>query len=456
MGGPSAKRWKVYDGSIPRFRCCDACYNDIVLATAFAGYFAQAHPQPEDKVWTCDLAIPFIAGGMIQLSQYQDSTGQDQWDEFRKVALYRLNDVPDCPGNMPVKGSGRKWWMPKNPIPGLYVCDACYCDDIVPHFKGEFAQAALPPPQSQPILSCAMASYTIKTPWTLAIERNSYAVWWEAAHAASTLPPCTDKGFSDHAVGGEWFTLQHHDPSLENFKCCRTCYYTLLRPLNLAHHFEPIIYMNPSEGGSVTRVCSLTPDSQRFLPLVGKLGEAANWKDFTIFLAYIIPRVRIPPCQPGKFLARAKWYGTDDFVVCEECWYEHVRESSLNHLMTVHARYSPEPQACDLYSPRMKRIWDEACQMRDLNHFVNAAIDRGRIYCSILERSKDINDQIQQRKSRMIGKYSNAVARVGDDLYGYGSGNTVARMGYDINADMIMADLYKNLDMLQKEWKSVE
>lgn len=94
--------------------------------------------------------------------------------------------------------------------------------------------------------------------------------------------------------------------------------------------------------------------------------------------------------------------------------------------------------------------------MRDLNLFVEAAIDRGKIYCNILERSKQTNDLIQQRKNRMLSKYSNAVARVGDDGYGYGSGNAVARLGYDSNADPVMADLYKTLDMLQKEWKSVE
>lgn len=459
VGGPSAKRWKVYDGSIPKFRCCDACYNDIVLATAFAGCFSQVHAVPEDKVWTCDLAIPFIAGGMLQLSKYQDQTGQDQWDQFRNIALYRLNEVSPCPGKTPVKSSGKNWWVPKDPIPGLTVCDACYCDDIVPHFKDQFIQAVIPAAQSSSLLTCAMSNFNIKGPWALAVERGQYAVWWEAARAVFDLPPCTAKGFPDHAVGGEWYTLQHHDPCLENFKCCRTCYFTLIRPLNLAQYFQHVIYVNNSDPSSpsynnstVVRVCSLTPESPRFLPLLEKLGEAANWKDFGLFLSYIIPRAAIPPCQPGKFLARAKWYGTDDFVVCEECWFEHVRESPLAHFMTVHARFSPEPQACDLYSPRMKKIWEEACHMRDLHHFVNAAVERGKIYCDILERSKEINDLIAARKRVGGPRYPNAMVRVGEDGQSYGGSSRHDNNG----VDAVTADLYKRLDSLQKEWKSVE
>lgn len=104
----------------------------------------------------------------------------------------------------------------------------------------------------------------------------------------------------------------------------------------------------------------------------------------------------------------------------------------------------------------MKKVWNEACQARELNHFVNAAVERGKIYCDILERSKEINDLIAARKNnRLGGKYSNAVARVGEDGYPYG--NSVARMGHDNGGvDAVTADLYKRLDLLQKEWKSVE
>lgn len=90
--------------------------------------------------------------------------------------------------------------------------------------------------------------------------------------------------------------------------------------------------------------------------------------------------------------------------------------------------------------------------MRDLHHFVNAAVERGKIYCDILERSKEINDLIAARKRVGGPRYPNAMVRVGEDGQSYGGSSRHDNNG----VDAVTADLYKRLDSLQKEWKSVE
>lgn len=444
VNGLSSRWWKVTDRSMPRFRCCDACYQDLVMATGFASYFAPANPQPEEEAWVCDLSFPFISGGMLSVSNYQDNIRKDQWDDFVSIVRFRHN-VPPCPGSAKVKSEKRKWYIPKRPIPGLAVCEACYCDNVIPHFEDKFTEAVTAPQQT---LMCGMAALAVKMPWDSAVQKGSFEIWWEAVYARMTLPQCSEKGFTDQ-VAREWYRLRHLHENLEGFKCCRSCYNSILRPLDLAPHFELIRF--PLQNSTPTRTCSLAPDSPRYEAYMKKLKEASDRKLFDIFLSYVIPRAKIPPCRPKSFLARMKWYGTDEFVVCEECYFEYVRDSPLNNQLTVRARYSPEPQACDLYSPRMKHIWGEACAKRDIKYFARAAIERGEIYCEVLGRSKEINEEIAARKTGPGRLTLYAPDSGGDDSYRYGRpGSGSGIMGVELT------ELYKELEALQRRWKSVE
>ncbi|KAG0132768.1 hypothetical protein HOY82DRAFT_557633 [Tuber indicum] len=444
VNGLSSRWWRVIDGSMPKFRCCDACYQDMVMATGFSSYFAPANPQPEEEAWVCDLSFPFISGGMLSVSNYQDNIRKDQWDDFVSVVKFR-HDVPPCPGPSMVKSGERKWYIPKRPIPGLAVCEACYCDNVIPHFEDKFTEAVSSPQQT---LTCGMAVLAIKMPWDSAVQKGSFEVWWEAVYALMTLPQCSEKGFTDQ-VARDWYSLRHLHENLEDFKCCRSCYASILRPLDLARYFDPIRL--PLQNPTSTRACSLAPDGPRYGAYMKKLGEASNRRRFDIFRSYIIPRANIPPCRPKSFLARMKWYGTDEFVACEECYFEYVRDSPLNSQLTVHARYSPEPQACDLYSPRMKHIWEEACAKRDIKYFARAAIQRGEIYCEVLERSKEINEEIAARQAGAGRLTLYSAGSGGDAGYRYGRHGSGASI-----MDTESAELYKELEALQRRWKSVE
>lgn len=423
------------------------------MATGFISYFSLTNPQPEEEAWICDLSFPFVAGGMLSVSAYQEKGPKDQWDEFRSIVEYRLSVKP-CPGEGPTKSAGREWWTPEESLPGLAICGACHCDNVVPHFAEKFVRY-YPPPQ-QPI-SCAMASFAIKAPWDCAVQKNSYELWWEAIHAYITLPPCTDKGFSDQQVRGEWYTLQRHHKNLENFKCCRTCYYSLIEPLGLERYFDPIHY--PVGSPPVTRICGFRSSGPRYAAYMEKLKEASDQKDFGRLLDYIIPRAKIPPCLPGKFLAGSKWYGTDDFAICEECWYEHVKDSILGGQLTMRGHFSTEAQACDLYSPRMKREWATACAKRDIGHFARSAIARGQVYYHVKERSEEITAEINARKaiggSGGLTVYKGPGGASGPSGYKYGSRNPRMRSTRNV-MDMETSALNRELDELQRMWKAAE
>jgi hypothetical protein len=192
---------------------------------------------------------------------------------------------------------------------------------------------------------------------------------------------------------------------------------------------------------------------------MGKLKEASSQKDFGRFLSFVIPRAKIPPCLPGNFLARSNWYGTDDFAVCEECWYEHVRGSVLSNQITMRGQFSDEAQACDLYSPRMKRIWAEACAKRDIGYFASSAIKRGQIYCHVKNRSEEITDEINARKAESGGGgltiYTGPGGASGRGGYKYGSGNS-RKVASPSVMDMETSALNRELDALQRMWKAAE
>ncbi|KAL7276699.1 hypothetical protein RUND412_000280 [Rhizina undulata] len=448
--GLNSKWYKTYDGSIPNFLVCEACYEDIIVTTAFPRNFVPTTSPPRpDSPWVCDLTIPFILGGLQELSRHEFSTDMDQWPAFLKIARFRLDNVPPCPGAVPIKAPGRKWWTTKVQIPGLWICDACYCDQIVPSsFKPEFIDERQD--ISDPAWVCSMATFPVRLSFSSAVEKNLFQVFLDGSRSFHALKPCTFAGVTD----GELYTLAEH---LENFQICKTCFHTLVRPLGLGTHFQPVRYPG------TTKLCDLWVENPRHHATIQKLIEASDWKDFEIFRSWITPRSEFPPCAPRKLVTGVNWYEFQNglFVVCEECWYEYVRESPLAFYLPSQPRYVEEPQACDLYSNRMKKIWKEACRTRNIEYFIDAAQERARVYKDVMPTLFKLNSLLETRMNAQHSMYESAAL-----MDSMGGGGQVMRYGRPSESEKLRkeagdvgktnADIARQIAALEAMWGAVE
>ncbi len=101
--------------------CCEACYEDRVAGSPFVERFVRcASPQREDKIWSCDLCLPFISRA---LELYAKS---NNWLVFRVIVEQRLH-LPVCEGKA-VNTSTRRWYRTRHLTQALWTCEGCYLD----------------------------------------------------------------------------------------------------------------------------------------------------------------------------------------------------------------------------------------------------------------------------------------------------------------------------------------
>ncbi|KAG0634624.1 hypothetical protein HOY80DRAFT_985585 [Tuber brumale] len=447
--------WWGVPSEIPDFAVCEACYNDIVLASPFASRFIPLDPRPEDVETMCDLAVPGLKQRFLRLIDPECPTHGNTWKDFVRSATYRITEVPKCVGTSYV-GGPRNWWTTKNPIRDFVICEACYLDKIE---LSPWRERFIPTPAKQPRSekwSCDFTMAGIVLAWDVSLSDSvkNFDHFWHCADATTKLPPCE----SEVLDGAQWCKIS----GIDNFTVCPTCFYTVVVAANFGRHF----YIDQYPPG-VLASCDMGPGSPRHKRLLAKLAESLDLKDFSKFKEFAYTRSFFPPCPGDTGVMGQKWYGTDSFIVCEECYVDVVKPSSLASTLTIHGNLIEDSASCDIYSPRMKRIWAEACQMNDVGHFAAAAKHRAEVYFRVKPAMSQVRALLQMQRN-MKGMYPPAPAAAGFNGYSYG--NSVVGYGFESPQEVEAATmrkranstgvgdpaLWQELFMLEQEWKAVE
>ncbi|KAF8534714.1 hypothetical protein BDD12DRAFT_941351 [Trichophaea hybrida] len=157
-----------------RFIACQACFEDVILASPFHQFFEPLEAAVTDETTTCHVSWPFAEALLL-------NTLSPTWDEIHRKIDHMLLKVPECLGDKLIKDPGRQWWKPKDTVLPLYVCDCCYWDGIIPTlFSSEFV--AIQDPKDA--LCCVMSRYQLSTVWQYAEEKEDITPWLDAANAA--------------------------------------------------------------------------------------------------------------------------------------------------------------------------------------------------------------------------------------------------------------------------------
>lgn len=460
-GSAGIKWFAPRTGDIPGFVACEACYEDIILATNFANNFQPSHYQGADQVWFCDLSIPFLARAL------KDYAKTNAWQEFATAAAYRMA-LPDCTGSTKVMAFSRKWVRPRSRIDGLVICETCYYDCAACSPLGmEFEYSSLGREERYNMWNCDMSLVQMKAAWADAFEKNNFQIWWNAARSIMSHPQCANGEIKD----GLWYVLAQDSPG---FQICVPCYAGLIYPFGLGHMFKQIKY----PPGAVVN-CSFSAKDPRAETYLRKYVETFNKSRPEILTSYIIKYAFFAPCPRTTLVTNGRWFGTRDFVACQGCYEEVIKETRLEPQLQFRGSQIQGDLICCVYSPRMRALWSRACAEDNLELFSAASRHRTQVY---LQTMPEINNIMAVMRMRMQQKGTMLLASTG--LMGAGAiasaarapgyhhhyGNSSIGYGYDNMASAegammaqkangihpVGAGEYMRVAQLEAIWKEVE
>ncbi|KAK8119841.1 uncharacterized protein PG998_004467 [Apiospora kogelbergensis] len=379
------RRWLCYvDEEIGRLECCEACYEDRVVGTAFASKFEATPELSEDtESKKCILSIPNIHYSLESYAKCGD------WTSFLVAARQRLR-APDCKGEM-VPTSSTDWFIRLETGPFL-ICEACFLDKVaMTTFRDYFTQAGDNAHNANGNFRCSLAVGSVMVALEAARARDDYAVFTNAIQAITNSKFCSREGIR----GGPWYTLQG---GCRGFQICHACYCGIIAPCELGPFFD--LADAETNSDSAVRLCDLNPAAPRFASFVEKLAQVVDVGDFSVFDRFVRQILVRSPCPRGSTSDTRLWCCADGCTVCPECFKTVVADTAFARRFVIQ-RVSQPPAAvvCSLSSPRMRRKWAEACRNESIEEFLSIARFRQEVY----KRARSGIQRLQRLHGSRVG-----------------------------------------------------
>ncbi|QDS73975.1 hypothetical protein FKW77_008406 [Venturia effusa] len=302
------------------------------------------------------------------------------------------------------------------------VCPHCIDEIVRPSaFRGYFKRAMSRPANVR--TRCDFGSPWTRLAWLLTLkrQRKDLDLIYALAAISNIEPRCP----GTRECPGIWYGLRGEGRSFKpNFAVCSsdTKYLEALFPSLLG----TFVRLPDSGSRSNRRICTLRVESQRwnqYLDVIVAIDEKAR-----------AGRVMVPPnlepldkllntyaykpeCQRDRVLLDQTWHFMPtlaDFTVCEECFESVISpliesgESSL--AIRFHKVLMPLPPSatrqfeggasCQLYSPRMRRVWERAVRYgsdEGQRYLARKVKERKDVHQELLLRQVDIHKRLSDR-----------------------------------------------------------
>ncbi|KAL2840896.1 hypothetical protein BJY01DRAFT_257236 [Aspergillus pseudoustus] len=460
-------RYSLRNKEIENLVICSACYEDYALATSFAGSFI---PQPTGlqaagQMWSCDMTR-HMRRAIVRYAASND------WSSFIRSVGHSMKLAP-CEKAAGVAAASRKWFRPKPHIPGMVICDACYYAFIAASFMEVHFE-----PAPVDILNgglstwvCDLSLLPTMVVQIKAEEDKNYQIFWDAAKAIMANPPCPSAENAS-TYEGTWYALR----SAGNKVCvCTQCYAGLIYPFGFGSYFTPL----PRSPQALAGIggCIFNEKSPRRTQYLNKTDEAVSLRTFTHFQNFASTLGVLPVCQTTTAVNNRRWYGNDDCLICESCWEEFARRTSLASQLPYQGKFLASG-ICDMYSARMRGLWLDACKRGNTTEFMAFARHRSAVYQQTVPRMQEIlaytKMRMEQRQTALLAGVmmtgaSNVVGAsqavnyttYGNASVGYGwatmSGAQGAQMlNQGMGMNVVDGGEMMQVAQLEKMWKEVE
>ena len=295
--------------------------------------------------------------------------------------------LPSCPRKERVAGYND--WYTLVGFPSFAICPTCRDAVMIPGYAHNFIPRA--PKSRVQKTRCDFGVLWTRMAWlmTLSQKRPDLNILYVMAEVAAHEPSCPGKVETVR----EWYKIDDPETgrNVSNFNVCSYCVRnveTLFPVLRGSFHKAR------KHQSAQKRICDLRIDSQRFSCYVDLLEETANQAirfrrapNTLRFVEFAKRMVVNQECPQEDVLYGQGWYiipHVPEFTACEECYDLIVcpvveRGSSLAAQFTRKPQFVAPPHigiSCQLYSPRMKKVFREACERNDLQHLRNVAVQR--------------------------------------------------------------------------------
>ncbi|KAH7410701.1 hypothetical protein BKA64DRAFT_360645 [Cadophora sp. MPI-SDFR-AT-0126] len=366
-------------GDIQGMVSCEACFEDYIAHTSFSSRFEKSAPQPAGQIWACDIAVPHIRR---TLEAYSDGS-RDDWRAFVAAAKHRLT-VPACEPYKERTVQSTRWFRSRESLPGCFICEACYLDGIVTTcVEGHFTSAPLSSGELQhkKNLTCTLGYLPMAIALQEAIFSKNFKLWHEAARIFMNEDLCDGKA----RKGKSYILVPKDDKGTVDFNMCRSCYVCYINVFGFGQYFKQVDMNNhapaPFGNGYLEWACDFHPSRHGFTKYLDALSEAISVGDFGILGDFIVRYQGVTqPCPRSTFVTGRRWYGNADFSACPDCFEETIQGTALESMIVVRNQIQQAENSCDIYSPRMRALWREACEKNDYAGFVEMVRHRASVY----------------------------------------------------------------------------
>ncbi|KAK1967815.1 hypothetical protein LY78DRAFT_473743 [Colletotrichum sublineola] len=460
VGSQGAKWYRPKNNAVPNMVVCQACFEDHIQPYRFAANFEAASGQAPTDVWSCDLSTQYIQ------KIYKTAAAKNDWAGFTKEAVARMA-MPACAKRQKVTVGSRKWFTPTaNHDGGVLVCAACYHDHIAgsgEERKWRDAGCDNLASRYGSLVYCMLGHFNVGVAMSRATETGEFSVFWKALDAACSEEFCGPQGIKD----GTWYTFPSHP---EDFGICASCVATIAEPLGLASSLVTKCGVSPG----TTILCSFNPASPRFASYMGKLLEGFFTADTQPLESYALEFASLPLCPRDEDFQNRRWYGWRDCTICPSCYHEFVRGTALAASMPLKGDMVPASLMCEMYSPRMRGLYTEACARSppDASELLKVCKARRAVYAETVPTIREMIMEAQAALGQQRMLNGGAVGQIQDVTrqnlgvcampgVGFGFSNHFEMQGtlYGKQANSILAESGTRahvIKQLERKWREVE
>lgn len=304
--------------------------------------------------------------------------------------------LPPCPRRELVRE--RAAWFIVNDCPGFTVCPDCY-NSVFSHrslFRKHFQRESIAATPGG--IQCSFGGLWMRLAWLLTVARKRIDLTLlksVAAHEYTNKEPCPQ-----HEAVRDWYTIGNsHGPFFgEDFAVCLSDVrmIELLLP-DLRSWFVKLPQrLSPhKEGDLIEHKCVLRTTSERRQKYLDKLvdchEEATKLRQPPSLYAFseLVKELRkTSECERDTMINNARWHmhpSIPDFTVCSDCYDTQIVPALVSRKNFAESfsrtpRLDPrEPSwgnSCQLYSPRVRKIWQDAVEANDLKYMAKKAKER--------------------------------------------------------------------------------
>jgi len=379
-------QWYIPAGdAIPHLVVCEACYEEVVLATApgFANRFTEHHtPQGVSSgKWVCDLGRQMIYMRRITWSRGR----KGDWDGFVAEAKRRMA-MPACEGKIKTAGQN-VWFRPKGvTVDEFRFCETCYTDAFADSkWEDVFEKVVETSKTEWTMHKCAWKWNLPVTQFTFAVQTTKQPaddLRLGLAVIAGKPRCCTREGIK----GGRFYNLRN---AVSEFGVCEACYEGFVRAVGMASFFSDIPVTIPQAA-----YCVFNTFLDRWGQFIERYNEALDTGRFSAYEDAVRKWIDIRGCSRQVAVAKRVWYGWPECPVCLDCFETFVAGTTLAGSMPMQKKYLEEETACCMYSFKQRKRYQEACAKNDVSELLATSRERHAVWLETIPVLKMMKERV--------------------------------------------------------------